>query len=106
MASLFSTPLGRFRVVSLAEGVSYLVLLAIAMPLKYLAGDPRAVQVVGALHGALFVAFLATLAQAAHAEGWRPSRVYRAFVASMVPFGAFLLERTLRREQAQAPPER
>lgn len=100
MASMFSTPLGRFRLVSLAEGISYLALLAIAMPLKYLAGEPRGVQIVGWIHGALFVAFLTTLAQAAHAEGWRPSRVYRAFVASMVPFGAFLLERTIRRELA------
>jgi integral membrane protein len=100
MASMFSTPLGRFRLVSLAEGISYLVLLAIAMPLKYLAGEPRGVQIVGGVHGALFVAFITTLAQAAHAEAWRPSRVYRAFVASMVPFGAFLLERAIRRELA------
>ncbi|MEI9943868.1 MAG: DUF3817 domain-containing protein [Chitinophagaceae bacterium] len=47
-----------FRKIAIAEGISFLVLLAIAMPLKYFAGFPLAVTIVGALHGILFVAFL------------------------------------------------
>jgi integral membrane protein len=92
----------RFRYVSLAEGVSYLVLLGIAMPLKYAAGMPGAVRVVGMAHGVLFVAYVVALAWAARAARWPISKSAVAMVASIVPLGAFWLERRLRREEAAA----
>ncbi len=91
-----SKALDRFRVISLAEGVSYLVLVGIAMPLKYAAGIPSAVRVVGMLHGVLFVAFVVGLVLAARAERWGAKQLVIAMIAALLPFGAFWLERRLR----------
>jgi integral membrane protein len=79
------------------EGASFLLLLGVAMPLKYLAGQPLAVRVVGMAHGVLFLLFLAALARAAHHHGWPRRRVVAGVVASLVPFGPFWFERQLAR---------
>lgn len=94
-----ATPLGRFRIVAFWEGISYLLLLFVAMPLKYGLGMDAAVRVVGMAHGVLFIAYVATLALA-----WRrlgPNRGVMAFVLSLVPFGTFWLESTLRRDEQE-----
>jgi integral membrane protein len=85
---------GRFRIVAFWEGISYLLLLFIAMPLKYGLGVDMAVSVVGMAHGVLFLAYLATLALAWPRLGTRLSVV--AFVMSLVPGGTFWLEHRLR----------
>jgi integral membrane protein len=82
------------------EGVSFLVLLFIAMPLKYLAGYPLAVRIAGSLHGFLFLLFLAALYRAAIDRGWPLQRAAAAFVSSILPFGTFVFDRSLRREIA------
>ncbi len=90
------TPVGRFRIVAFWEGISYLLLLFVAMPLKYGLGIDMGVRVVGMAHGVLFIAYLATLGLA-----WsylRTNRGVQAFVLSLVPFGTFWLEARLRRE--------
>ena len=97
--------LRRFRLVGLAEGVSFLLLLGIAMPLKYLAGEPRPVTWVGWAHGVLFVAYVAALAHAALANRWGLVRIGLGFGASLVPFGPFLFDAWLKREEAQASPD-
>lgn len=94
------TPIRRLRAVSLAEGVSYLALLGIAMPLKYLADSPEAVQALGALHGLLTVLFLGAVVHVWIARRWPVVRVLVALVASVIPFGAFALEARLRREDS------
>jgi integral membrane protein len=94
-------PVAFLRLVSLAEGISYLVLLGIAMPLKYLAGRPQAVQVVGAIHGALFVVFGLALLRAWVATRWSIHRPALVFIASFIPFAPFWMERRLRRWQAE-----
>lgn len=91
--------LGRFRLIALLEGVSYLLLLFVAMPLKYIAGVPEAVRMVGLAHGLLFMAFMAALLHVAMMAGWPARRVVYALVASVVPFGTFALDRRLREEQ-------
>lgn len=100
---MMSSALGRFRLVSLLEGVSYLSLLGVAMPLKYLAGMPLAVKVSGWTHGVLFVLFVAALLPAAVAARWSIVRIGVTFATSLVPFGAFFLERHLRREERASP---
>lgn len=96
--SLLTTSLGRFRLVTFVEGISYLLLLFVAMPLKYLAELPMAVTVVGTAHGALYLAYLAALLHVWTDERWSLRRVAEAFVASLLPFATFWLEAKLRRE--------
>jgi integral membrane protein len=98
------TALRRLRVVALLEGASFLVLLFIAMPLKYLAGLPLAVRIVGSVHGLLFVIFVAALIHVSITREWPFRRSLIAFVSSIVPFGTFVFDRSLRQEIAVATP--
>lgn len=95
---MWSTPIGRVRALALVEGVSFLILLGVAMPLKYAAGYPMAVKVVGWLHGILFIALMLVLARTARAVGWPARRVAQVVVASLVPFGPFVIDRSLKAE--------
>ena len=94
------TALRHLRLVALLEGTSFLVLLFIAMPLKYLADQPLAVRIVGSLHGLLFLIFLAALYRAGSVRRWPFRRSVHAFIASIVPFGTFVFDRSLRHEIA------
>jgi integral membrane protein len=90
--------LRNLRVVGFLEGLSFLVLLLVAMPLKYFFGLPIAVRVAGSVHGALFLLFVYALFRVAIARGWPVRRWLLAFGASLVPCGPFVLDRTLKRE--------
>lgn len=96
------TALRHLRLVALLEGSSFLVLLFIAMPLKYLADQPLAVRIVGSIHGLLFVIFMAALFRAGSVRRWPFRRAVHAFVSSIVPFGTFVFDRSLRHEIATA----
>jgi integral membrane protein len=95
---MLKTPLGRLRVIAMIEGVSFLLLLGVAMPLKYLAGIPLAVKIVGSIHGVLFVAFCVALSQAWTERSWPLKRVAMVFVAALLPFGPFVIDRRLKEE--------
>jgi integral membrane protein len=71
------------------EGMSYILLLFIAMPLKYMAGLPIAVRIMGTIHGILFILFLYTIYNALSVKGITRRQAVRAFLASLVPFGTF-----------------
>lgn len=83
----------RFRTVAIAEGISFLVLLLIAMPLKYMADMPMAVKVVGWLHGVLFIWYWVAAVPLFTKLKWDVERVIGLGVASIVPFGTFVMER-------------
>lgn len=85
------------------EGASFVVLLFVAMPLKYAASMPLAVRVVGALHGVLFLVFLAALFHASFERRWGFGRAALAFASSIVPFGTFVFDKSLRREMESLP---
>ncbi len=93
-------PVSLLRLVSLAEGVSYVVLLGIAMPLKYGANMPGAVKIVGSIHGALFVVFCVALLRAMLGARWPISRAALIFLASLVPLAAFWMDRRIREWQS------
>lgn len=95
------TAIGRLRLVGFIEGISYLVLLLIAMPLKYWAGMPQAVKVVGWAHGLLFVLFILALLQVTLIHKWNLKKAIIAFVASLIPFGTFILDSSLKKEELQ-----
>ena len=94
----FDTPTARLRAVAFLEGLSFVLLLFVAMPLKYLASQPMAVSVVGMLHGLLFVWLLILVGEGLRERG-RPRRWgARIVVASLLPFGTFFLDRGLAAE--------
>lgn len=90
------------RVVSGLEGLSYLLLVFVAMPLKYGFDMPLAVRFAGGGHGWLFLGFVAALAWASWRRGWSPLRAVVLFGLSIVPFGFLFIDRALREEIARA----
>jgi integral membrane protein len=83
----------RFHQMGRVEGTSLLVLLFVAMPLKYLAHQPMAVTVVGSLHGLLWVVYMLMLAHLWYTAKWPLATVVVAGVASVLPFGPWWFER-------------
>ncbi|ALW83851.1 hypothetical protein AUC43_01270 [Hymenobacter sedentarius] len=94
-SQLLLTSLGRLRLIAFLEGASLLVLLGIAMPLKYLAGQPTAVRYVGMAHGLLFILYVVLVIQVAMQQRWSLSKTALALLASVVPFGTFWADRRL-----------
>ena len=91
------TTFSLFRKIGIAEGISFLVLLLIAMPLKYFAGFPMAVTIVGSLHGVLFVAYMALALEVENVlivkgRFKRLRWLIICFIAAILPFGTFVLD--------------
>ena len=87
------------RIVGTLEGLSFLLLLFIAMPLKYMMGNPILVKYVGMGHGVLFVAFLAVLFIVCEKQKWSLSVFLMGLVASILPFGPFVFDAKLKKLQ-------
>ncbi|MFN7116426.1 MAG: DUF3817 domain-containing protein [Saprospiraceae bacterium] len=87
--------LGRLKLVAILEGWSFIILLFIAMPLKYMLGMPEAVKIVGMAHGLLFVLYNIMVLQVKIELGWSLRKMLLAFVASIVPFGTFYANQKL-----------
>ena len=84
------------RAVGLLEGCSFLLLLFIAMPVKYMWDNPILVKYVGMAHGVLFVAFLVVLLVVCERQKWSLSVFILGLLASILPFGPFLFDRKLK----------
>jgi len=95
---MLNSAIGRLRIIGFLEGISYLVLLGIAMPLKYMLNLPQMVSVVGMAHGVLFVLFVIAVAHVMWAHRKSVLWGLGAFLASLVPFGTFVLDARLRKE--------
>ncbi|WP_207425634.1 DUF3817 domain-containing protein [Pedobacter sp. SYSU D00535] len=89
-----NTPLGRFRIVAVLEGVSYL-LLGLTMILKYKFAMPGPNYVVGMAHGVLFILYVLLLLQVTLQYKWSFYKASLAFLVSLVPFGTFWAEKKL-----------
>jgi len=89
----------RFRWISLIEGISFLVLLFIAMPLKYMLDMPLMVKYVGWAHGILFIVYIYMVFPTAHKLKWNFSRTLLALIASILPFGPYIFNRNLKKDQ-------
>ena len=90
----------RFAIISIAEGISYLLLLGIAMPLKYICGFEMAVKIAGWIHGLLFIFYIITLLNVRSVKKWPFSKTLLAFVCSLLPFAPFIFEvKVLRKEK-------
>ncbi len=92
--------LHRFRMIGIAEGISFLVLLLIAMPLKYLMHIPQAVKYTGWVHGALFITFIYFAFEVMGSLKKNFLWFAKAFAASIIPFGTFIFDRQLKKEES------
>ncbi|MCW8894358.1 MAG: DUF3817 domain-containing protein [Sulfurimonas sp.] len=79
----------KFGVINTVEGYSYIILVFIAMPMKYMLDIPMAVKVVGMIHGILFILFCVLLVKAWQESKWSFKNSVIFFIASLIPFGTF-----------------
>lgn len=93
----------QLRYVALVEGLSYLLLLFVGMPLKYGFHIPQVNRVLGMMHGLLTLIFFAALLRTHFECRWPFKRTALAIAASLIPFGAVWLDRTLKDEIARPP---
>nr|WP_275067186.1 DUF3817 domain-containing protein [Leptospira bandrabouensis] len=93
--SLLQTKLGRFRILAFLEGLSFLTILFVTMPLKYIYKNPEPNKIVGLIHGLLFLLYLVELFQVKVELEWKMKKTLLAALASVVPFGTFIAEKYL-----------
>jgi integral membrane protein len=94
---MLKTAIGRFRLSGFVEGASLLILLFIAMPLKYMAGIPEAVTVVGSLHGFFFVVYVLVIGYTTLKVRWSFVWALSALAVAFIPFGNLILDRYIKR---------
>lgn len=82
-----------FRIVAFLEGVSYILLLFIATPIKYFLGDPQYVKLLGMPHGLLFVAYIAFATMLKKDFNWNTKQFATVLIASIIPFGTFYIDK-------------
>lgn len=82
-----------FRVVALLEGISYILLLFIASPIKWLANDPQYVKLLGMPHGILFMAYICLAFTLKKAFTWNKKEFNIVLLASIIPFGTFYIDK-------------
>lgn len=99
---MLRTSIGRLRLLGFLEGISLLLLLFIAMPLKYFLQMPAMVTYVGWVHGLLFVLFMIAVFTIYLERNWPFGKLVLAFLAAFFPFGTFLFDAKLRREDEAA----
>ena len=94
--------LSLLRKIGFAEGLSWLLLLGIAMPLKYIGGEPLAVRIVGWIHGILFVAYIIQLYRVQSAYRWPLQKIIFGCLAAFLPFGTWIFDAQLKKQQETA----
>lgn len=99
---LLKTEIGRLRLLAFAEGVSFLMILFISMPLKYLLDLPGPNQVIGLLHGILFVLYVLALIPVIIKYRWNLKTSFFSFLAAFIPFGTFWADAKIFRKVASS----
>jgi integral membrane protein len=89
MFTLFNT----FRIVAFLEGISYILLLFIAVPIKYFGNDPQYVKLLGMPHGVLFIAYIILAILLGSKLKWETKTLLFILAASIIPFGTFYVDK-------------
>ena len=89
---MMNSALGRFRLISIIEGVSTILLFLVAIPMKYALDIPMAVKIVGPLHGLLFLMYLVMLVSTWASQQWPLRMFIVGLFAAVPPFGTFLYD--------------
>ncbi|PPA71843.1 DUF3817 domain-containing protein [Jeotgalibacillus proteolyticus] len=94
---MLKTPIGRLRFMGFFEGFSLLILVGLAMPLKYWFNIPEAVTVVGSIHGFLFVIYCLVIAYVTYKVRWKWHWPVLSFIVAFIPFGNIALDTQLKK---------
>jgi len=93
--NLLQTNIGRLRILGFLEGISFLVLLGFAMPMKYAAGKPEYVKIIGMAHGVLFILFVLNTISVWAEYKWKARTALIVLLASIIPFGTFVADKKI-----------
>jgi integral membrane protein len=99
MSSTSNKTLSRFLQIGRAEGLSFLLLIFIAMPFKYALGQPLLVKYLGWIHGLLLMLYVVQLMRVAYEMKWDVLKIIYSVIAALLPFGPFVWERQLKKDQ-------
>ena len=96
MIHLVKTKIGRLRIIGFLEGVSLLILIAVAMPMKYYVGNPNLTKTLGPIHGAIFLLFLFNALSVGVEQNWKfKTTTWKVVLACFIPFGTFYIDRKI-----------
>ena len=95
------TTLEKFRLINFIEGISFILLVFAAMPLKYMAGIAIATKIMGMIHGVLFITWIVLLASAHDKYKFKTKFSALLFVASLIPFGTTFTDKMLVNEKVK-----
>ena len=95
---LIFSHLGRLRIIGFLEGISFILLVGVAMPLKYIGGYQHATWDIGMVHGVLFIAYIILVIPAKLELNWSLVTIFWVLLASLLPFGTFVAEYKLFRK--------
>ena len=102
---LLNSHIGRLRIIGFLEGLSFILLMGIGMPLKYYGGYEHATQDIGMAHGVLIIAYIISVFPARKDLKWSNSTTLLVLLASIVPFGTFIADHKLFRKYKTQPDE-
>jgi integral membrane protein len=93
MQKYLTSPIGRLRLIALFEGISLLILMLVAMPMKYVYDDPSLVRSVGMAHGVLFIIFVFSTIQVSSDYKWKfNDTTWKVILGGFIPFGTFWVD--------------
>lgn len=93
MKNLLQTNIGRLRIIGFLERVSLLILLFVAVPLKYAFGEPFLTKAMGTMHGALFLLFIFNTISVGVEQNWKFKKTtWKVLLACVIPFGTFYID--------------
>lgn len=96
MTHLFKTSIGRLRIIAFLEGISLLMLVFIAVPMKHFFHDPSVSKVLGPVHGALFLLFVFNTLSVGVEQQWQFRKTtWKVLLACILPFGTFYIDRKI-----------
>ncbi|WP_338733949.1 DUF3817 domain-containing protein [Mangrovimonas cancribranchiae] len=88
-----------FRIIALLEGISYILLLFIAVPIKYIGHDPQYVKLLGMPHGLLFVGYIVLAILIGKELQWKTKTFTLVILASIIPFATFYVDQKILKQQ-------
>ena len=96
MMHLLKTKIGRLRLIGYLEGLSLLILIFIAVPMKYIFHDPVLTKAIGPVHGAIFLLFMINTIGVGIEQNWKfKTTTWKILVACFIPFGIIYIDQKI-----------